>query len=259
MKNSVILYRWLLAIMLITGSFLQTLPAAEPENIVVYGASGRIGKVIVDEALARGYRVQGVSRNPAKLDVKHSGFSAVKGDVMDVDSIRKLAAGADAVVIAITARAPDNRPENSLLVHATKNMLAALDGMDSRPYIVQIGGANLMYGSTFEEVSENMQDAPFTFDKGSSMYAVLFGHQISVQMYRESDLDWTVLAPPMKILGIYANADTTTTRGSYRVSTSGPVVAPGGSRTIYVRDLARAAVDEIEKREFVRQVFTVGY
>ena len=91
------------------------------------------------------------------------------------------------------------------------------------------------------------------------MHAVLFGHQLSLKAYQESKLAWTIVAPPMKILGIYANPDKTTTKETYRTSTSGPLIDTDGNKTIYVRDLARAAVDEIEDRKFVRQVFTVGY
>ena len=91
------------------------------------------------------------------------------------------------------------------------------------------------------------------------MHAVLFGHHLSLKAYQASKLTWTIVAPPMKILGIYTNPDKTTTKETYRTSTSGPLIATDGSKTIYVRDLARAAVDEIENRKFVRQVFTVGY
>jgi hypothetical protein len=233
--------------------------AVESKTILVYGASGRIGQVIVDVALERGHRVIGVSRDPDRLAVVHEHFTAVKGDLTDADAISELAGGADAMVISISARAEDNLPEHSLLVSATKNVQAALARLEKKPYILQIGGANLMYGTTYEEVRRNMTNPAFAFDPGTSMYGVLFGHQLSLDMYRASALDWSVLAPPMRILGIYGELDKTSSRGSYRSSTSGPLVAEDGSKTIYVRDLAVAAVQEIEDPKFRRQVFTVAY
>lgn len=249
----------LIQAMLMLGLAMQALQAADSLNIVVYGASGRIGEVIVEVALERGHKVTGVSRNPEKLQIRHKNFTAAQGDLLDVDSIRELASGAVAIVISISARSNDNRPENSLLVQATKNMQEALSKLQTKPYIVQMGGANLMYGSTYREVKENMQNAVFSFDEGSAMHAVLFGHQISLEMYQASQLSWTIVAPPMRILGIYANRDKTTTKETYRTSTSAPLIDTDGNNTIYVRDLAGAVVNEIEQRKFVRQVFTVGY
>ncbi len=249
----------LLVAMTLGGFAMPSSQAADNLTIVVYGASGRIGEVIVDVALERGHKVIGVSRHPEKLQIRHRNFTAVAGDLMDVNSIRALASGADAIVISVSAKTPDNRPENSLVVHAANNMVEALSSLENKPYIVQMGSASLMYGSTFEEVKKNMQGAPFSFEKGTTMHAVLFGHQISLKIYQQSPLPWTIVAPPMKILGIYARPDKTTTKETYRTSTSAPLIDAEGNKSIYVRDLARATVKEIEQRKFAGKVFTVGY
>src|SRR6187551_2552865 len=45
----------------LVGPFVRN---ALADKIVVYGASGSVGRVIVEEALSRGHEVIGVSRNP---------------------------------------------------------------------------------------------------------------------------------------------------------------------------------------------------
>lgn len=247
-----------LALAVVSSAAVST-QRKEHLNIVVYGASGRIGQVIVEEALERGHRVTGVSRSPEKLDVDHKNFTAAKGDLGNSAAIKKLIGPADAVIVTISAKSPDNRPENSLLVAATKNVLEALDGATHKPYLVQMGGANLIYGNTYEEVAAKMGSATFNYEPGSEMHGVLFGHQLSVEIYRRSDIAWTVVVPPMRILGIYGELDTLTQKGKFRSSTSSALVAEDGSKTIYVRDLAKATIDEVENRQFVGQVFTVGY
>ena len=259
MKEAHLINKILIVVLAMTGFAMQSLQAADNLSIVVYGASGRVGEVIVEVALERGHKVTGISRHPEKLQFKHKNFTAAQGDLMDVNSIAGFARGADALVISVSAKASDNRPENSLIVEATRNVQEALSKLESKPYIVQIGSANLMYGSTFAEVSKNMNKVHFPYEEGTPMYAVLFGHQLSLQSYQASTLDWTILAPPLRILGIYADKDKTTARGNYRTSTSAPLVAADGSKSIYVRDLAGATVNEIENRNFVRQVFTVAY
>ena len=160
--------KFLIVVMTMTGFAMQSVQAADNKSIVVYGASGRIGEVIVDVALERGHKVIGISRNPENIQVKHKNFIAKKGDLMDVNSIRKLATGVDAIVISVSARAKDNRPENSLIVYATRNVQEALSKLDNKPYIVQIGSASLMYGSTLEEIRENMQGTSFSYEEEQS-------------------------------------------------------------------------------------------
>jgi putative NADH-flavin reductase len=46
----------------------STAYADETLNIVVYGATGKVGSHVVREALDRGHRVTAVSRNPQKVD-----------------------------------------------------------------------------------------------------------------------------------------------------------------------------------------------
>ena len=42
--------------------------AADDLRILVFGASGKVGSHVVDEALARGHRVTAVSRDPARIE-----------------------------------------------------------------------------------------------------------------------------------------------------------------------------------------------
>lgn len=233
------------------------------KKIAVYGASGNIGKVIVIEALERGHKVTGLSRSPEKLDIEHENFVAAKGDLMDVNSLTKIAEEHDAIVLSVSARAPDNKPENSILIKFTENILEVLSVLEKKPYVLQVGGANLVMGSTYNEIVKTVRDkklnVPFAFEEGTPMHAVLLGHQISLEMYQKTDLSWTVLAPPIYVLGIFGKLDHETTKPSYRISTDELVIDSNGNSTIYVRDFAKAALIEIENMQHNQQVFTVGY
>jgi putative NADH-flavin reductase len=56
-------------------------------KIALFGASGMIGQRILAEARARGHQVTTVSRNAS-------------GDIFDPESVRRAAAGQDAVISA---------------------------------------------------------------------------------------------------------------------------------------------------------------
>jgi len=62
----------------------------EPETVLVGGATGRQGSAVVDELLARGYRVRALTRRPEsrKADpLRARGVEVVKGDYGDRESL----------------------------------------------------------------------------------------------------------------------------------------------------------------------------
>jgi len=67
-------------------------------KILILGATGRTGKHAIPLALARGYRVVALVRNPAKISVKSEGLTIVKGLPTDIDDVRKAMKGCDAVL-----------------------------------------------------------------------------------------------------------------------------------------------------------------
>jgi uncharacterized protein len=226
------------------------------ETIVVYGASGEIGGVIVQEALSRGDTVVGVSRDPAKLKVNDPHFKAVAGDVTDLGSFKSATAGAESVIISVDGAGKDNLPENTVHAQAAKIAVQAFTGVAKSPYIIQIGGATTMY-----DTKEAMQaHLPFPAQPGSPAYAMFFGHLEALQTYRASSIRWTVLTPPMDIQGWTRGAAPTLNRtGKYRTSTTGLVQDASGKSELNIADLAVAAVDEAHKHRFVGKRFTVGY
>jgi hypothetical protein len=88
-------------------AFAGGMQAVHADTIVVYGASGKIGGVIVDEALGRGHTVIGVARDTSKLKKDNKNFKAVEGDVTELDSFKKVTQGADAVIISVSGGGDD--------------------------------------------------------------------------------------------------------------------------------------------------------
>ncbi len=225
-------------------------------TIVVYGASGKIGGLIVDEALERGHTVIGVSRNPGNLTAEHENFSAVQGDVTDVESFTALAHGTDSIVISVRGDAGKSEPENTTHARAARTAISALSGMDSAPYVIQVGGAT----SVYEDKEEMVAKLPMPAEPGTPFFAMLMGHLVALEAYRASDIDWTVITPAYEITGWTPQGITATNAtGQYRTSTTEHLYDADGKSRIDVADLAAAAVDELENRKFVRQRFMVGY
>jgi uncharacterized protein YbjT (DUF2867 family) len=96
---------------------------AQPK-ILVLGATGGTGRLIVSQALARGYDVSVLVRSPEKGgDLK--GAKVIVGDARDETALREALKGRDAVVSALGTPASPFR-EVTLLSTATRALVSAM-------------------------------------------------------------------------------------------------------------------------------------
>jgi len=74
-------------------------------TILVTGATGTVGRQVVDQLVKRGADVRALVRDPAKANVP-AGVNAVKGDLLDVDSLRSAFSGVSTLFL-LNAVVPD--------------------------------------------------------------------------------------------------------------------------------------------------------
>ena len=93
-------------------------------KILVPGATGTVGRSVVEQALSRGHDVIAVARTPEKLEISHERLTKAAVDILDVDALTPWLEGVDAVVSTVgvgTANTP-----TQLYSAGTKNLLAAM-------------------------------------------------------------------------------------------------------------------------------------
>lgn len=125
-------------------------------SIFVTGASGWIGSAAVDALIAAGHDVTGLARtDAAESALKAKGATVLRGDLDDLDSLRKGASDAEAVIHLANKhdwadQAESNRAERT----AVQTILDVLEGSD-RPFLLASGVAGLAQGrpSTEEDPS----------------------------------------------------------------------------------------------------------
>lgn len=76
-------------------------------NLVVLGANGRTGKLVVEEALAVGNTVTAVIRSEARrLSIQHNRLNVVVGDPCNPKFLSSVFEGQDAVISTLGGRSP---------------------------------------------------------------------------------------------------------------------------------------------------------
>ena len=164
--------------------------SALADTFVVYGASGNVGSVIVEEALSRGHEVVGVSRNPESLQNENTNFSAVPGDVTDPDSIVATVQGADAVIVAVGGVGPGNTPEEAVAYRGALAYIEAASRLaDATPHVIQVGSGTTL-NTNGVRVFETLDLEPGTF-----VHGLFQGHWLALEAYRHSTgFHWTVMS-----------------------------------------------------------------
>ncbi|XP_064830390.1 flavin reductase (NADPH)-like isoform X2 [Oncorhynchus masou masou] len=74
------------------------------KNVAIFGATGMTGLVTLPLAVAAGYNVTVLVRDPARLPAEHKACRVVVGDVLNKEDVKKTIQGQDAVIIVLGTR-----------------------------------------------------------------------------------------------------------------------------------------------------------
>ncbi|MBM3513610.1 MAG: SDR family oxidoreductase [Alphaproteobacteria bacterium] len=101
---------------MLTGlASLAAMPAqAAGGAVLVTGATGAIGKFVVEMLLARGEKARGLTRNPDKARAAQPKAEWVAGDLRDAASLKKAMVGVDRIIFTAGRKFRDEDPANTL-------------------------------------------------------------------------------------------------------------------------------------------------
>lgn len=68
------------------------------KRILLYGATGRTGSLVLKYAMEKGYEVTALVRNPDKINEKSAKLKIVKGSPANFDDVKMAMQGCDAVI-----------------------------------------------------------------------------------------------------------------------------------------------------------------
>ena len=224
--------------------------SAEQLKLIVYGATGRVGSRVVDEALGRGHRVTAVSRDPARIETRHENLKPVKGDVLDAASVARLIGGHDVVVVAVRGAVDKSKePEKTVHRMAVEVIVEVMREMGpSAPRLIFSGGAGSL---EIEPGVLYADELPF-FLPGFVKQEIK-GHLLVLEYLRGiDDVRWTYVSPPKK----FKPGKRT---GKYRLGGDKMLKDKKGKSRISMEDFAIALVDEAENGKYIGQRFSVAW
>jgi uncharacterized protein YbjT (DUF2867 family) len=145
-------------------------------NLVVLGATGRTGRLVVEQALAAGHTVTALVRSPEKLATGHSNLRVVAGQATETSAVSSALEGADAVISTLGGK-------GSVIADSTRAIVAAAP---------TTGVSRVVVLSTFAAERDRL-DAGTRLLTGIGMGAMLKDKSAGEEMLRRSDLEWTIV------------------------------------------------------------------
>lgn len=206
-------------------------------NIAVIGASGKVGSLILKEAVERGHQVTAIVRDTAKLTDKN--IAVIEKNILDLTSndLKQF----DVVVNAFGAPLGEEQAH----VDAGHALIQALKGTDTKAVIV--GGAGSLYVD--ENKTVKVIDTP---DFPDFVKPTAKGQGRNLQELQETtDIIWTFISPSAVF-----DAEGKRT-GSYQTGKDHLLINTKGESYISYADYAIAVLDEIENPQHINERFTV--
>ncbi len=208
------------------------------KKIAIVCAAGKEGRLLVKEALSRGYEVTGFVRNEG--DNIPDGAKKVVKDLFDLTTADL--EGFDAVIDAFGAWTPETLP-----LHKTSlaHLCDILSGTGVR--LLVVGGAGSLYVNPEHTLQvKDLDSFPDVFKPLANAQGAALE-----ELRKRDDVNWTFLSPAGDFV---ADGERT---GEYLLGGEEYFVNDRGESRISYADYAIAMIDEVESGKHIMQRFSV--
>ncbi|MGO4134141.1 SDR family oxidoreductase [Rhizobium brockwellii] len=182
-------------------------------TILVTGATGNVGRQVVEHLVKRGADVRALVRDPSKAEFP-AGVSVVQGDFLDVDSLRNAMSGVSTLFL-LNAVVPDEFTQALIALNVARSA-----GIERIVYL------SVIHADLYVNVPH---------------FAGKFGVE---RMIEQMGFKATILRPAYFIQNDLTVKDVITGYGAYPMP-----IGPKGLAMIDVRDIAEIAALELLRRE----------
>ncbi len=155
-------------------------------KIIVIGANGKTGSLVVQQALDKGFRVTAYIRRPGTLAIDHQNLKIVVGELNEIFKLKNALEGADACISTLGG--------TSLKEHSTE----IIEGIDNIVMLMEeLNIPRFIYLSSIG-VGESRKMMPFLirFFITKLLFQIPFAdHLENEQRIMNSNIEWTIVRP----------------------------------------------------------------
>jgi len=206
-------------------------------RLLVFGATGRVGRSVVELALAAGHDVTAFVRTPAKLNRSHERIHIEQGDALDAAAVRAaMNTRFDAVIGALGA---DPAKPSTVVQDSTRVIAEAMRATGQTRYL-GVGALGLLPANWLGRMFVRLIGV-------TPLRHGLRDHTAALEILRGSGLTWTLAAPPL--------ITDAAPRGHYKVVAE----FRGGLSSIAALDLADFLLRELEAQRYPNEPVGVWY
>ncbi len=207
-------------------------------KIIVFGATGTLGRKVVQEALSEGHEVTAFTRSGTFEHASSPSLNVVKGDVFDAYSVAQAVKGHEGVICALgagrkgTVRTMGTKHiTEGMKIHGVKRFvcLSSLGVGDSRGNLNFLW-KNIMFGLLLRPAYED--------------------HHTQEALVKQSNLDWTIVRP-----SAFTDGPKT---GKYHRGFS-PYKRDGLELKISRADAAQFMVAQLQSDKYLSQTPAISY
>ncbi|SCY07417.1 Putative NADH-flavin reductase [Paenibacillus polysaccharolyticus] len=205
-------------------------------QLLVLGATGRVGSHIITLALQGGHHVTALVRNPEKINKRHDRLTVIQGNVLESEDLLRAIQGVDAVISALNT-------DGTTTLSKSMPLLINAMGQEGLKRIITVGTAGILQSRTEPEKlryqsSESRRKSTRAAEEHEQVYTLLKG----------STLEWTIVCPTYLPDGEVC--------GNYRVERD---VLPEGGTEITVGDTAEFTYRQLSDRRFINARVGICY
>jgi putative NADH-flavin reductase len=206
-------------------------------KVLIIGATGATGKILMREALAQGHEVTALARNPSAVGSEEDRLRVVEGNALDASSLEAAVAGQDAVLSALGTR---SARATTLFSESTHNVIGAMDKHGVRRLVcitgVGVGDSKGHVGFLYDRIIR-----PFVV---KNVYEDKERQEVAIE---QSDLEWVIVRP--------AQLTDEPAKGEYKVYLKGSYTATKISR----EDVAAFMVAQLTDDTYVHKTPVISY